>query len=450
MTDNQKWEIIKRLLDGLSNRLRSQWEEYRRQRVSSDAKGDSYENSLADFLKEYLGGTYDFHTKAAIIDEKLECFNLFSSKQNEFDVVAKFSQCKPQFIFKLEDMEWIPYNGVAFICEVKSSLNSTNLKDDLEKTGKLSEIEREEMRGVTIEGDMTVDHQLKCLVYDDSISITKETIFETLENNMDSWDLILLVDMDELIVNPKLPFSSKVRNSIHCLKTRASDIILLPNGLIWFLTFLSVSIPHPPSLTVVNPILNMVQKESKHSLLLSLLDDESKKDYLKENLGILGDIEDPHKYYSKPRKLDIKSPGIYTETGVFLVKHGKLDQAEKYYREALEMDPEELVVCLNLSELQIKMEDYKEGYDLSQKALDLTEELDGEAISLMLLSISKEMLNKDYSEELERLEEVCGKDFEVTWDFEELDTWLEDADLSDEKEENIKEIMNLVRPHTSD
>lgn len=255
-------EIINELLEGLRNRLRSQWREYRKQSYNPNSKGAAYEKALANLLRDYVGGTYDIRTRTAVIDDSLECFNIFSPSENEIDVVAIFPQSKPQVVFEADNLSWIPYHGVAFICEVKSALTTTALRDDLAKTGKLAEIEREDGFGVTIGGSTTVNYQLKCLVYDEVKSVSIDTIYDILEQNIDAWDLLLLVERNELIANPKLPFSETAGKPLYCHKNTDAGLVHVHNGLLWFLAYISVSIDYPPSISTVTPLLEMIHREA--------------------------------------------------------------------------------------------------------------------------------------------------------------------------------------------
>lgn len=256
-------QIISNLLDGLRQKLRSRWQEYRRQSYNQNTKGAAYEEALAKLLTDYVGGAYDIRTRTAVIDDELKCLDLFTPAQNEIDVVAVFPQSRPQIVFESEGMTWVPYHGVAFVCEVKSSLTTTALRDDLEKTAKLQQIERDEGFGVTISGSANVDHQLKCLVYDKASSVSDETLIEILEDNLNAWDLVLLVEDDEIIANPNLPFSETLNHPLYAYgESESEGIVYAPNGLLWFLAFISVSIPHPPTITTVNPLLQMVHREA--------------------------------------------------------------------------------------------------------------------------------------------------------------------------------------------
>ncbi len=477
MVEDKKWKTINNLLDGLRNRLKSQWEESRKQSFNSNVKGASYEKTLANFLQEYIGGTYDIYTRIAVIDRKLKCFDLFTPGQNEIDVVASFPQAKPQIVFELEEMTWVPYYGVAFICEVKSELSTTALKEDLKKTGKLSKMERTSEFGVSLKTDSSVEYQLKCLVYDKAPSIDIETVYKILEKNMENWDLVLIVEKDVLLVHPDLPFGERLKNPLFYVKVTDRGIVHASNGLIWFLLFLSVSIDYPPSIVTVNSITNMLFMESMYSLMVNRVNDEQTEKELKEKYGVKdevkervnnnqidlenidnlnylagllaknGRLEEAKEHYQKALEIDSESKLAHHNLADLLKEEEKYEKAEKHYQKVIKIGSKDESGYQNLTELQIIKGEFEEAIDLSKEALNLSDELGKKAISLILLVISKEMLDEDNSDEIEELKEICEKEFELTWGFEEMDTWLEDAKLDEEKEEKIKEIIDLVREH---
>lgn len=277
------------IIEGFNEKLRFQWREYRRQAFNANTKGAVFENTLQEFLLDYFGGVYDVRTRTAVIDEYLECFDVFNSENNEFDVVSSFQQSVPRLIFKSDEMTWVPYDGVAFISEVKSEINTTKLESDLEKFAKLKKIESDNLQNrfsrdtpgtrmyVELEpgekgyGEMmNVDHQLKCLVYDNA-SISESSLRERLQVDTEIWDLLLIVEENILFISPKLPFAnfwkkrmvdafSPVIEEGTIDKNSFPDIVALKDGLVWFVILISISIPRPQPFDVSPALLQLVQK----------------------------------------------------------------------------------------------------------------------------------------------------------------------------------------------
>jgi hypothetical protein len=43
--------------------------------------------------------------------------------------------------------------------------------------------------------------------------------------------------------------------------------------------------------------------------------------------------------------------------------------------------------------------------------------------------------------------DLCDKMFATTWNFRELDSWIEEADLDENKRERIEDLIELLREH---
>jgi hypothetical protein len=271
------------LVEGFNEQLRGKWVDHRRQAFNSNTKGAAYENALADLLKEYFGGIYDIRTRTAVIDEYLECFDVFSAGTAEFDVVANFSQAVPRVILESGDMKWVPYDGTAFICEVKSEINTSKLEDDLAKLAKLKKIEADNQynrfpnnsggtrmytepeRGQKKNPqEIYVNHQLKCLVYDEC-SISESSLREIAETDTEIWDLILIADENILYVSPELPFVDawidRISFNGESFELPEDTLLPLTDGFVWFIIALSVSIPRPRPFDVTPALLHLVQRD---------------------------------------------------------------------------------------------------------------------------------------------------------------------------------------------
>ena len=271
------------LLDGMREKLRSQWQQHRKQSFNNNTKGAAYEKTLKRFLLEYFREIYQIETRTAVIDGNMECFELFGSGESELDVVATFQQAVPGIVFQSGDMKWVPYDGVAFICEVKSNLTKPSLKADIRKLEKVSKLDittdrfgRNTARtrltdwdgDRTISRDVTVDHPLRCLVYDEN-SISTEFLLNFANENREKWDIILIVEDDLILVSPELPFvegwyNRPIQSDLDVeISKLMPDILVLPDGFIWLILLISISIPRPIPFSTTPALLGLVQGEWK-------------------------------------------------------------------------------------------------------------------------------------------------------------------------------------------
>jgi hypothetical protein len=282
MTEDQGQWLFERIQQQLSH----DWKAIRK--VYANSKGDTYEQTLSDFLTSYFGGVYDINTKVAVIDQNLTSFEVFDfiSGDDEIDLVASFSQAQPRIIFKTGDgkgeLRWVPFEAVAFICEIKSQLTKQSLESDFDKIESISRISDsiDDRFGPMISGDYTITDPLQCLVYDRE-SIADDTLEGILRSNYSHWHMVLLVENDVLLLNRNIPLSDFFVSKMFegnvipefppgVLEQTESewdteidpDIITLNNGLFWFLMTISATIPDPLSVNTANS-LNALSRDTK-------------------------------------------------------------------------------------------------------------------------------------------------------------------------------------------
>jgi len=126
------------MLDRIEKSLENDFKLIRGTYYNPNSKGYDYEDTLAEFLKKYLGNFFTFFIRVPIYDEKIDSENIFTAKENEFDVVATYNNALPKTVFEFRKRRFVPYDATAFIIEVKQTLTKSNLNKDLEKLRKLS------------------------------------------------------------------------------------------------------------------------------------------------------------------------------------------------------------------------------------------------------------------------------------------------------------------------
>ncbi|GAB3705142.1 hypothetical protein [Halorubrum pallidum] len=195
-------------------------------------------------------------------------------------------------------MTYVPLIGTAFLCEVKSKIDSGRLEKDLTKLRKVSKLAKSEQRTFAISqtGTYTTNSQIKCLVYDER-SISDERLVDQLIEYQDAWDLLLIVQDDVLFVNSSLPFFDDMRGPADVVSDEfdideisfddsiieddseidseqvakmKSDLKMsirkdrnfgtLNNGMAWFLLLLSASIPRPLGIDTADTLKNLIEK----------------------------------------------------------------------------------------------------------------------------------------------------------------------------------------------
>ena len=137
----------------------------------------------------------------------------FQSGEDEIDIVGTFKQSKPEVVFETDvgtgTMSWVPYDGVAFVCEIKSNLTSSSLTEDLKKLSKIRRLETAPNRFKNKqEGDFDVEEPLRCLIYDTE-EIKDGTLHEKLHEFIEEWHILLIVESNTILINTSLvPYTS--------------------------------------------------------------------------------------------------------------------------------------------------------------------------------------------------------------------------------------------------
>lgn len=295
-----KEEEIVSLFEGIQKQLNHDWEQFRDQHHNPSNKGASYEQALGNFLTKYYRGVYEIQTQSVIIDQNLDVFDVFDTSrgEHEIDLVGLFESARPRIVFDVGDMTYVPLIGAAFLCEVKSKIDSVRLEKDLIKLRKVSKLAKNEQRNFAISqaGRYTTDDQIKCLVYDGR-SISDEKLVDQLIEYQDAWDLLLIVQDDVLFVNSSLPFFDDMRGPADIVSDEFDigdisfdDVIIedsseidseqfakmksdlkmtirkdrnfgtLNNGMAWFLLLLSGSIPRPLGIDTADTLKNLIEE----------------------------------------------------------------------------------------------------------------------------------------------------------------------------------------------
>jgi hypothetical protein len=223
--------------------------------MNQNTKGFEFEKSIARTLGDYLGSEFEFHVRSQIIDVNLDYLNIFSVGQNEFDIVATFRSASPKIIMRIGDAEYVPYDSVAFILEIKTKMDKTRLADDLEKLKKLALLPLTKTRfSLIIASDKFVMRPLRLLFYYES-SIDETTESKLLTDYYEYWDVIYKIQNDEVILNSSLPAVKHIM-SLHGIN---QNIIKWGgnNCAVVLLTIISSSVPTPLRVNIIETFLNL-------------------------------------------------------------------------------------------------------------------------------------------------------------------------------------------------
>jgi len=164
----------------------------------------------------------------------------------------------------------------------------------------------------------------------------------------------------------------------------------------------------------------------------------------------MGNYKEAIADYNQALKINPQNPPVYNGRGAAKIKLGDYEGAIVDYSQALKHDPENDLALRNRSEARISLGQLTEAKQDAQRARELSSATEENAISNLLYLISLILLEEDTQPEEQEYRNLCEQDFIISWRFEELDTWLADADLDPDKEARITELIDLLREHKPD
>ena len=218
--------------------------------MNATTKGTNVESVLVKTLSTYMGSRFNIHGKAQVIDSDMHYLDLFETGGNEFDIILTFKTSTPDMIVNYDTVNYIPYDSVAAVIEVKTILEANKLEDDLVKLQKLDELQVNPQRfKINIGSQYKADKAFKILFYLKK-SIDNTRMKKLLERYIHAWDFIVIIQDKKvsLLINSLLPFiktSIGLAQSLGKFDINQKYIELINSKFIIFLSILSASIPEP-------------------------------------------------------------------------------------------------------------------------------------------------------------------------------------------------------------
>lgn len=164
-------------------------------------------------------------------------------------------------------------------------------------------------------------------------------------------------------------------------------------------------------------------------------------------LNELGEYDEAIIYFNKAIELKPDSPNAWINKGFSNLKSGNYNESINCFNKAIELKADNIESFLNLSELYVTLNKFKDAEIVLAKGLKLTETNDNIAIYLFLKIIIDIMLGKDTKESEKKFEEIIYKDFKTIWDFEEIEKWLDKTDIEHSKKEIIIGLIEKLKQH---
>jgi hypothetical protein len=124
----------------------------------------------------------------------MEYLRLLPQGKNELDVVGTFNNSYPKIVMKVGEQEnYIPYDGVAFMVEIKTTINKDTLTSDLEKFEIINHLplSQDRLGGAIAGGDYTTEKPIRILLYFES-QIDNNIMHSLLQEQYSAWDIVFI------------------------------------------------------------------------------------------------------------------------------------------------------------------------------------------------------------------------------------------------------------------
>lgn len=197
------------VLEKTESQLRAKFAEIHEKTYNSNTKGYNYEETVQEFFSNYLGGAFDFLLRKGVLDAELKALSVFKTSENEFDVVATFKDAVPKLVYE----PFVPYDSVAFIIEVKQTLDSSNLKKDLNKLDKLRTFKTGQKfprYAYPLHATFLKLTRPLRILFCYEARISRQRFSETLDSYKEAWDMLLVLSEDMVLLNTSLPAVPRV------------------------------------------------------------------------------------------------------------------------------------------------------------------------------------------------------------------------------------------------
>ena len=119
--------------------------------------------------------------------------------------------------------------------------------------------------------------------------------------------------------------------------------------------------------------------------------------------------------------------------------------AVKDYLYISELDIKNVGCFESLTELEILRENYNHSKEYAYKILHITKEYSHRAIGYFFLCIDNIILDRVSTVEKEKFIKLLRKDFQIDWDFSDLEFWLQNIMIDSDKLNSINDLIKIIK-----
>lgn len=166
---------------------------------------------------------------------------------------------------------------------------------------------------------------------------------------------------------------------------------------------------------------------------------------------LLGRYKEALADYDKAIEFNLPKYGLaYSNRGSVYLHYKQYEEAFKDFKKAIELEPEYIVPYRFLPIFYITKDDYESALNISTKALSYSftkEQRKQKAVILYFDCIARKLLGRDTSVSEKEFNEILEKDFTLVFLFNLSESWIKNANISEDAKSFIKEKTEMLKSH---
>jgi len=167
------------------------------------------------------------------------------------------------------------------------------------------------------------------------------------------------------------------------------------------------------------------------------------------NIGVVKNNLEKHneaiENYDKAIKIDPNWKIAYNNRGNAKKDLEQYNEAIEDYNKALELDSEYAMALRNRSIVYILNDEFKLAEKDAVEAKIHSNSIEGQAKGLLFELIAKILMDKDTSSTEHEYKMMCNKEFNISSEFDDIDSWIDKIDIDSSKQMHIESLMNRLR-----
>lgn len=164
----------------------------------------------------------------------------------------------------------------------------------------------------------------------------------------------------------------------------------------------------------------------------------------------LGDHEAAIDDYTRAIEEGNNSHGVYNSRAVAKSRIGRFEDSKDDYRKAMKNSDEKIIYINNYAEICLITGDLESAREKAREAFSITSDIKDKANSKLIELIACYLDDKSVDEVESEYKSICDFDFTSSWNYTELEQWLEESDLSNEQKSQIETWIDLLRNNSEE